>query len=319
MKVLITGAAGFIGSHAAEFFQQKGLQVTGIDNFSSYYDVALKELNAEALRNKGVHVHKMDLREDFDYQELSTDFDFIVHFAAQPGISTTSTFEDYCSNNIVATQNLLKFAHRNHNLKHFFNISTSSVYGLEAMFPETVAPKPASWYGVSKLAGEQLVMAESIGQNIQASSLRLFSVYGPRERPEKLYTRLIACALKNEPFPVFEGSERHLRSFTYVGDIVEGIYQALERYEELDGEIINLGAEEEYQTQEGIRFVEELLGQKVKLKTVPKRPGDQFRTLANIEKAKRLLGYQPVTSLQAGLRLQINWYQETFLESPVLF
>ena len=196
MKALVTGAAGFIGSHAAERLQKGGLQVIGIDNFSDYYEVALKELNAASLQQKGITLQKMDLRQTSDYDNLPTDFDFILHFAAQPGISSTSTFEEYFSNNVIATQNLLEFAHKNKNLKHFFNISTSSVYGLEATFPETVAPKPASWYGVSKLAGEQLVLAESRGKKLKASSLSLFSVYGPRERPENLYTKLIGCAIK---------------------------------------------------------------------------------------------------------------------------
>ncbi|MFD2517981.1 NAD-dependent epimerase/dehydratase family protein [Salinimicrobium flavum] len=313
MKVLVTGAAGFIGSHAAERLQLEGYEVTGIDNFSDYYDVSLKELNAKALAKAGIEVKKIDLRSPEEFKALPEDFEFIVHFAAQPGISSASTFELYLTNNVIATQNLLNFAHRNRKLRHFINISTSSVYGLEATFPETVPPRPASWYGVTKLAGEQLVLAESRSGKIKASSLRLFSVYGPRERPEKLYTRLIACGIKGEAFPVFEGSEKHLRSFTYVGDIVEGILQAVKKHELLDGEIINLGAEEEYKTGEGIHLVEELLGKKIALEAVPKRAGDQHRTLANIQKAKKLLGYRPATSLKEGLQHQINWYKENFL------
>lgn len=313
MKVLVTGAAGFIGSHAAERLHDEGLEVTGVDNFSDYYSLSLKNLNAEALKKKGIGIEKMDLRETSDFDKLPTDFDFIIHFAAQPGISTSSTFEEYLTNNVIATQNLLNFAHRNFDLKHFFNIGTSSIYGLEATFPETVAPKPASWYGVTKLAGEQLVLAESRGKKLKASSLRLYSVYGPRERPEKLYTKLIACAFNGEAFPIYEGSEKHLRSFTYVGDIVDGIYKALQQHEKMDGEIVNLGAEDENKTHEGIELVEELLGRRIKLETVPKRPGDQFRTLANIQKAKKLLGYQPKTSLREGLKQQIQWYKENFL------
>ncbi|MDX1604474.1 MAG: GDP-mannose 4,6-dehydratase, partial [Salinimicrobium sediminis] len=201
-------------------------------------------------------------------------------------------------------------AEENPDLRHFFYISTSSVYGLEATFPETVAPKPASWYGVSKLAGEQLVLAKSRSNEMKASSLRLFSVYGPRERPEKLYTKLIACGVKDEVFPIFEGSEKHLRSFTYVGDIVDGIVKAVQKHGILDGEIINLGADEEHKTQEGIDIVEELLGKKIQLEVKPRRQGDQSRTLANIQKAQKLLDYDPKTSLKEGLRLQVEWYKE---------
>ncbi|MCC8360753.1 NAD-dependent epimerase/dehydratase family protein [Salinimicrobium sediminilitoris] len=313
MKVLITGAAGFIGSHAAERLQKEGYTVTGLDNFSDYYDVSLKELNAETLRKKGIEVIKMDLRKPEAFDSLSSNFDFIIHFAAQPGISSESTFEEYFSNNVIATQNLLEFAEQNENLKHFFNISTSSVYGLEATFRETVAPKPASWYGVSKLAAEQLALVLSRGKKIKCSSLRLFSVYGPRERPEKLYTKLIACGLKGGAFPIFEGSEKHLRSFTYVGDIVDGIFKAVQNHELLDGEIINLGAEEEHKTQQGIEMIEEILGKKIELEVKPRRQGDQSRTLANIQKAKKMLGYQPKTTLKEGLRLQVEWYRENFL------
>ena len=313
MKVLVTGAAGFIGSHAAERLQKEGYEVTGVDNFSDHYDISLKQLNAESLKSKGIEIVKMDLRNPGDYNLLSPHFDFILHFAAQPGISSKSTFEDYFSNNVIATQYLLDFAENNKDLKHFYNMSTSSVYGLEATFPETVAPRPASYYGVSKLAAEQLVLARSRANLLKASSLRLFSVYGPRERPEKLYTKLIACGIKDEIFPIFEGSEKHLRSFTYVGDIVDGIFRALKVHEDLNGEIINLGAEDEHKTQEGINIVEDILGKRIKLEVQPRRPGDQSRTLANIGKAKKILGYEPKTSLKEGLRLQVDWYMENFL------
>jgi len=310
---LVTGAAGFIGSHMAERLQKEGHQVSGIDNFSDYYDVSLKKRNAEVLIEKGVMIHEMDLREMSGYENLPLDFDLIIHFAAQPGISSSSTFEEYLTNNIIATQNLLVFAKRNKNLKHFFNIGTSSIYGLEATFPETEVPKPASWYGVTKLAAEQLVLAESSANRLKASSLRLYSVYGPRERPEKLYTKLIACAFNNEVFTLFEGSEKHLRSFTFVGDIIDGIFKAVQKHEELNGEIINLGTEEEHTTQQGITYVEELLGLKIGMEIIPERPGDQLRTLANIDKAKKLLGYNPSTSLKEGLKLQIDWYKTEFL------
>jgi nucleoside-diphosphate-sugar epimerase len=313
MKILVTGAAGFIGSHMSERLQNEGHQVIGIDNFSNYYDVSLKKRNAEALKRKGIKVIEMDLREWEMFENLPSDFELIIHFAAQPGISSSSTFEEYLTNNIIATQNLLLFAHKNKNLKHFFNIATSSIYGLEATFPETEVPKPASWYGVTKLAAEQLVLAESRANRLKSSSLRLYSVYGPRERPEKLYTKLIACAFENEVFTLFKGSEKHLRSFTFVGDIIDGIFKAVQKHEELNGEIINLGTEEEHTTQQGIDYVEELLGIKIKMKIIPERPGDQMRTLANIDKARNLLGYNPSTSLMEGLKLQIDWYKAEFL------
>lgn len=313
MKILITGAAGFIGSHTAERLKRDGYEVVGIDNFNDYYDVSLKRLNAESLAAKDISIVEADLRNKEELKELPDNFDFIIHFSAQPGISASVSFEEYLSNNIIATENLLEFAHRNKKLKHFFNIGTSSIYGLEATHPETFAPEPASHYGVTKLAAEQLVMARVRMKKINASSLRLYSVYGPRERPEKLYTKLIACAYKDEAFPLFEGSGKHLRSFTYVGDIVEGIAKAVSLHHILNGEIINLGTEEEHTTQEGIDLVQELLGKKIEFEIKPKRAGDQWHTRANISKAKKILNYNPATTLKEGLQLQINWYKENFL------
>ncbi len=313
MKILITGAAGFIGSHTAEKLQAEGYDVTGLDNFNDYYDVSLKKLNAKSLSELGIEILKADLRESSSLKSLPKDFDFIIHFAAQPGISASSTFEEYLTNNVIGTQNLLNFALENKNLKHFFNIGTSSIYGLEATYPESFAPEPASHYGVTKLAAEQLLLAQVRMNNIKGSSLRLYSVYGPRERPEKLYTKLIACAFNNEPFPLYEGSGKHLRSFTYVGDIAEGISKAVARHENLNGEIINLGTSEEHSTQEGIDYVQELLDQKIEFEVTPKRAGDQRRTSAIIDKAKKLLDYNPTTTLKEGLQLQINWYKENFL------
>src|SRR5690606_19531958 len=138
MKILVTGAAGFIGSHTAERLQEIGHEVIGVDNFSPYYNVELKQLNAKALSDKGISIINRDLRVEDLYKDLPLDVDYIFHFAAQPGISTTSTFEDYFSNNIIATKNLVDYALECKQLKLFVNIATSSIYGLEATFPEDV-------------------------------------------------------------------------------------------------------------------------------------------------------------------------------------
>ena len=161
MKILITGAAGFIGSHTAERLKKLGHEVIGIDNFSPYYSLELKELNKKALIDAGVKMIKEDLRDPDFTNALPNDIDYIFHFAAQPGISTTSTFEDYFTNNIIATKNLIDYALQCKSLKLFVNIGTSSIYGLEATFPEDFAPKPASYYGVTKLAAEQLVLQKT--------------------------------------------------------------------------------------------------------------------------------------------------------------
>lgn len=313
MKILVTGAAGFIGSHMAEGIKAMGHEVMGVDNFSPYYKVELKKSNATALSKRGITVLQVDLRSEKLSDKLSKDFDYIFHFAAHPGISPYSTFEDYISNNMEGTQNLLEFAQTFPKTPFFVNISTSSVYGLEATFPETAPPQPASWYGVTKLAAEQLVLAKIRMQQLRGTSMRLYSVYGPRERPDKLYTRLIECALHNKPFPLFEGSEKHLRSFTYVKDIVDGLVGIIGREAICNGEIFNLGTEIEASTAHGIQTLEDILGIKIKMEVKPPRPGDQLRTKANIDKARQLLKYNPTTTLREGLEEQLAWFRANIL------
>ena len=313
MKVLVTGAAGFIGSHTAERLQSLGHEVQAIDNFSPYYDIKLKELNAKELYKKGITVEKVDLRNDDLSQVIIEGVDYIFHFAAQPGISATSSFEDYFSNNFFGTQRLLDLIETFTQKPFFVNIATSSIYGLNAIMTEGEAPKPASWYGVTKLAAEQLVLAYSRRGLLQGTSFRLYSVYGPRERPDKLYTRLIDCGLNNKPFPLYEGSEKHLRSFTYVQDIVDGIVSVFGKESICNGEIFNLGTEEENTTATGIATVEEILGTKIRIENKPPRPGDQSRTCANIDKARKLLNYNPQTSLKEGLEAQVEWFRESFI------
>ncbi|RNC86848.1 MAG: NAD-dependent epimerase/dehydratase family protein [Winogradskyella sp.] len=310
MKILVTGIAGFIGSHCAERLLAMGHSVYGIDNFSDYYDINLKTKNADAVIAKGGKIITLDLRDTSSIKDLDTDFDYIFHFAAQPGLSKTATYQDYYANNVIGTEHLIDFAKKNEQLKLFVNIATSSIYGLEATFSEDVTPKPASDYGVTKHKAEQLVLEQSEASIFKACSLRLYSVIGPRERPEKMYTKLIDLGLKGEPFPLFEGSEKHLRSFTYVGDIIDGIVSVIGKETTVNNEIINLGTEAEYTTQQGIEAVERVIGKSITLKIKPKRKGDQLRTRANINKARKLLGYNPQTTLLQSVEAQVNWYKE---------
>lgn len=309
MNILVTGAAGFIGSHTAERLNNLGHTVVGVDNFAPYYDIELKNLNAATLKEQGIKVFDLDIN-SYDFADrVGTEFDYIFHFAAHPGISDQSLFDEYHSNNIMGTQKMIVFAESCEKQPYFVNIATSSIYGLEATFAETVAPKPASWYGVTKLAAEQLVLAKCREEKFKATSFRLFSVYGPRERPDKLYTQLIDCALNKKEFGLFEGSEEHLRSFTYVQDIVDGIVSVIGHEAECHGEIFNLGTEVEHSTAQGIATVEEILDTQISIEKKPKRIGDQSRTKANIEKARKVLGYNPTTSLQEGLEAQIAWFK----------
>jgi nucleoside-diphosphate-sugar epimerase len=309
MNILVTGAAGFLGSHLAERLVEMGHSVSGLDCMLENYALSLKQLNVDQITSRGVVFMPLDLAED-DLQTAVQDVDLVYHFAAQPGLSATASFADYVRNNITATHRLLEVAKRTSTLRGFINIATSSVYGSEATGDETSEPKPTSYYGVTKLAAEQLALAYHRDQGFPACSLRPFSVYGPRERPEKLYPQLIRCILEGAEFPLFEGSEDHVRSYTYVGDVIDGFVAVLENLERCIGEIFNIGTESTITTGEGIRIVEEIIGQSVKTVTEPRRPGDQLRTEADIGKARRMLGYDPSTTPREGLAIMVEWYQE---------
>jgi UDP-glucuronate 4-epimerase len=309
MKILVTGAAGFIGCHLALRLASCGLRVEGLDAFTPFYDTALKEDNARTLADAGVIVHRLDLACD-DLRGCLHDVNAVYHLAAQPGLSASASFDTYLRQNVTATHRLVEALRESSALEMFVNISTSSVYGRYATGDETTEPRPTSYYGVTKLAAEQLVMAAERDRRLPACSFRLFSVYGPRERPDKLYPKLIRALLQDLPLPLFEGSEEHRRSYTFVEDIVDGLVRALDHWGGCRGEIINLGNDTSITTGEGIRIVEELLGKKVQVQRLPPRPGDQLTTQANITKARTVLGYSPRVLPPAGLGTTVAWYRD---------
>jgi len=308
MRILVTGAAGFIGSHLSERLVALGHDVRGVDCLTDYYAIAQKSLNVDQIREKGVTFLPLDLAED-DLDSATEGVEVVYHAAAQPGISATTAFDTYVRNNIIGTNRLLEAARRSDSLQGFINISTSSVYGADATGDESTEPRPTSYYGVTKLAAEQLALALARDRGFPACSLRLFSVYGPRERPEKLYPRLIGCILEDREFPLYEGSEHHLRSYTYVGDIIDGLVAALDRLDACIGEIFNIGTDVAITTAEGMRTVEDIIGRPARIVRHPRRPGDQLRTHANIEKARHVLAYNPTTTAREGLEKEVEWYR----------
>jgi nucleoside-diphosphate-sugar epimerase len=309
MKIVVTGAAGFIGSHCCERLAHAGHAVVGIDCLTPYYPVALKEANAAAVEAAGIAFHRLDLARDA-LDDALEGAEMVFHLAAQPGISAHMPLETYVRNNITATDRLLNAAERAGSVRGFVSVSTSSVYGAHATDDEEAAPKPTSYYGVTKLAAEQLVLARHRAGRLAACSLRIFSVYGPRERPDKLYPKLIRAILEDAAFPLYEGSERHERSYTYVGDILDGFEAALERFDACAGEIVNLGSDRCITTGEGIALVEKIMGKTARKVSRPRRPGDQIKTHADIAKARRLLDYDPHTQPEVGLRAEVDWYRD---------
>ncbi len=305
MRVLVTGVVGAVGSHVAEALARIGHEVIGIDAFTNYYDPAIKELTARELEAQGIRIVRSDLVTD-DLSPHLSGVEAIYHFAAQPGISASTTFDEYLRNNIIATHRLVEAARLVPSLSLFVHISTSSVYGREAVGDEETVPKPTSHYGVTKLAAEQLVLAAHRDRGLPATVLRLFSVYGERERPEKLYHKLIRSALTKKPFTLYEGAREHRRSYTHVSDVVDACLRVLSSRDVVCGEIFNIGTDETMTTGEGLAIIESLLGP-IEYTLVPKRAGDQVETAANITKARTLLGYAPKMSAREGLRREVEW------------
>lgn len=307
MKVLITGAAGYIGSNLALKLYNEGFSPFGIDAFNDYYSPEIKRANATGLTASGIELFECDLATD-SIDSIVGQADAIVHLAAQPGISATTPWDDYHKNNIIATHRLIESAKQSENLQLFANVATSSVYGLHATDTEEMPPKPASWYGATKLAAEQEVLAMQRGMGLPACSLRLFSVYGPRERPEKLFPKLIKAIANNTEFPLYGNAREHQRSFTYVGDICDAIVATLNNKERVIGEILNIGTDLCFTTGEAIETVEAVMGKKASINHIEARPGDQKATHANIDKARKLLKWGPKTDLRAGVEQTVEWY-----------
>jgi UDP-glucuronate 4-epimerase len=318
MKILVTGSAGFIGSHLSERLHSLGHEVVGIDNFNPYYCVDLKKLNALDLEKQGIKIHKLDLVTD-KIDDVLEGVDAVFHFAAQPGISSSVPFDSFIKNNINATENLYQALKDISTLKIFVNTSTSSVYGAHAMDDENTPPKPTSYYGVTKLAAEQLILSYQRDKNFPACSIRPFSVYGERERPDKLYPKVINAILNDISFPFFEGSEKHLRSYTYVGDMIEGYVSVLDNIDKCIGEIFNFGFDGAITTGEGIKIIEGYLGKKAIYDMKPPRQGDQLETRATIKKARDILGYNPTTAPKDGLKKEVDWFKEKIWKKIDLF
>ncbi len=309
MKIFISGIAGFIGSNLAEKLNSLGHTVVGVDSLENYYTPKFKEHTAKILREQGITVEIKNLISD-NLKNLLEGVEVIYHLAAQPGNDANTPFENYVNNNIFATKRLLDEALNLKSLNAFINIATSSIYGFFATSKEDVVTLPVSPYGVTKLAAEQLVLSKHRTDKFPACSLRLFSVFGKRERPDKLYPKLIKALANDTEFPLYDGSLEHKRSFSHIEDIVDGLLLPLDKWEKAEGEIFNIGTDEQTTTGHGIEVAEKIFNKKLLIKHLPKRLGDQLTTHANIEKARRVLGYNPKVSFEDGLKKMITWYLE---------
>jgi UDP-glucuronate 4-epimerase len=305
-NVVVTGAAGFVGSTLSEQLIEAGHTVIGIDAFIPYYPRALKENNLSHLStDPSFCFHEADLR-SADMRHIIDGADAVFHLAAMAGLLRSwQEFDDYMTCNVVATQRLLEAA-RDVAIPHFLQISTSSVYGRFATGDETSPLAPISPYGITKLAAEHLCWAYAENYDLPVTVLRLFSVYGPRQRPDMGYNIFIRSILNDEPITV-DGDGNDSRSNTFVEDCAQGLMLAFEQPEESVGEIFNIGGGEEVSVNQVLEILQQLSGREARITHGPRRPGDQRRTVADISKARQRLGYQPTTRIGDGLAAQLEW------------
>lgn len=324
-KVIVTGAAGFIGSTLAEKLLEQGHEVVGIDAFLPNYCIHQKQDNWDRLRARDGFTGLLGDLVRLDLGQVAAGADVIFHQAALAGVreSWGGNFPAYLHNNVLATQVLLGLAVR-HQIKKFVYASSSSVYGKQPTLPlhEGMLPRPYSPYGVTKLAGEHLVRAYHENFGLATVSLRYFTVYGPRQRRDMAVYNFIDAIAHGREVRVY-GDGNQTRDFTYVDDVVQAniaAWQALSNAgrgsrppatASVNGEVLNVGSGTSVTIRELIEAIGRVVGRAPRIATAPAAPGDVSATLANVERTRTMLGWQPVTPLQEGLLAQYRWYQET--------
>lgn len=308
MQCLVTGAAGFIGSHLCERLLQEGHQVTGVDGFVPYYPRAIKEANlARARAHAHFRFQCLDLRSE-PLENLVADVEWIFHLAAMPGLVMSWTdFDLYWTCNVQATQHLLEAARQHcRRLGRFVYASSSSVHGKFASGDESLPLKPISPYGMTKLAGEHLCQAYADAFDLPLTVLRYYSVYGPRQRPDMAYHRFIRAMLRGEALTVC-GDGQQVRSNTYVDDCVAATMAAVQTRA---GEVFSVGGGESASVWDVVGLLERLAGRKAEVRREAARPGDQRATFADTSKLERCTGWQPQVSLEEGMARQWHWQQQ---------
>ena len=300
MRYAVTGAAGFIGSHLGEALQGAGHEVVGFDSFTDYYDPALKEENA-----RNLHVMRVDLGADpIDF----AGFDAVFHLAGQPGArSFGHVFPSYLWRNLLATQRVFDAA-----VEAGLPVvwaSSSSVYGDVETYPtpEHVAPRPNNPYGVTKLSCEHLHDAYHRHLGLRAIGLRYFTVYGPRQRPDMAFARMVAAAAGGDEFELY-GDGTQSRSFTYVSDVVDATIRALDA----PPGIYNVGGGEEATVREALALLEEITGRPVRVRTAAPQTGDMKRTRADTSRFQDATGWRATTQLREGLAAHFDWARERY-------
>ncbi|HEY8798270.1 MAG TPA: NAD-dependent epimerase/dehydratase family protein [Candidatus Dormibacteraeota bacterium] len=309
MRVVVTGAAGFIGSHLSERLLAAGHEVVGIDCFTDYYERSRKEQNLETSRSSDRFRFAAADLVDADLAPLLDGAAVVYHLAGQPGVrpSWGSQFDRYVRDNVIATQRLLE-ALKEAPIKRFVFAGSSSVYGDAERFPtkETALPRPVSPYGVTKLAAEHLTHLYTRNFGIPAVSVRYFTVYGPRQRPDMAFSRFMQAMTDGADIEVF-GDGEQTREFTYVSDAVDGTIKASTA--DVVGQIFNLGGGSRVTVNKVLATLEEISGLSVRRQNLPAARGDPRHTGASINLARERLGWEPRVSLREGLAQQWEWFR----------
>ncbi|MDB4334982.1 GDP-mannose 4,6-dehydratase [bacterium] len=313
-KILVTGCAGFIGSHTSQKLLSQNIEVTGVDNFDPYYSLELKTKNIELLKkHKNFKFFEFDLRDEKQVKEkLSTKFDCIIHLAAKAGVRPSiENPQNYIDSNISATRNLLDLMNDN-GIKNMAFASSSSIYGNIPNTPwneEIDVSQPISPYAFTKKACELMNHTYHHLYHLNIINLRFFTVFGPRQRPDLAINKFTQLLLKGEAIPMY-GDGSTSRDYTYIDDIVGGVLKAVNYLQNNDNvfENINLGNNAPTKLIDLINSIAEITGKPLKIKQLPMQPGDVDKTCADITKAQKLLGYQPLTSIKEGLKKFVEWH-----------
>jgi UDP-glucuronate 4-epimerase len=310
MKVLVTGGAGFIGSHLVERLLEAGHGVDVLDEFNDYYDPRIKRANLLAVQDR-ITIHEADIRSAAAVDRIVSrgGFDCIVHFAARAGVRPSIKEPRlYIDTNVIGTYNLLE-ASRAAGIRRFICASSSSVYGVlkTAPFREDMAlTETISPYAATKLAAEQLCSNYSHLYGMRTINLRFFTVYGPRQRPDLAIHKFTRFIHEGKPIDQYgDGSTR--RDYTYIDDIIQGVMSCL-TYEGRLCDVFNLGESQTTTLTELIRAIEDTLGKQAVINRMPDQPGDVPLTYADISKARSLLNYNPTTKIKDGIPKFVDWY-----------
>jgi UDP-glucuronate 4-epimerase len=335
MKVLVTGAAGFIGFHTAKQLLERGDTVVGVDNFNDYYDVSLKEARAALLEpHEGFSMARIDLEDRAAMEALFADekFDKVVHLAAQAGVRySIENPHSYIESNIVGTLHILEGC-RHHDVEHLVYASSSSVYGANTTMPFSIhqnVDHPLALYGATKKANELMAHTYSNLYGLPTTGLRFFTVYGPWGRPDMALFLFTKNIIAGKPIDVFNYGN-HRRDFTYIDDIVEGVIRTMDHTAEPNPDwdpakpdpgtsrapyrIYNIGNQQPVELMHYIEVLEECLGRKAEKNLLPLQDGDVPDTWADTSDLVADVGYQPSTSVEVGVRNFVDWYLEFYEE-----